>query len=275
MITFNHSGKIGDLLYSLYFCKALATAAGDDKFDFHIQTYVPQTLYGRERDIPRLDDEKAEYVASLLRGQKIINKLTVSKQFNKDDYQNGINLDDFRNFPLNFSSGIIAQWYYNLANFPLERHFDECLIDVQPNNVFQGKIILLQTKKYINPFVDLSVLKPYEDMMVFIGLDDEFEALKNKYGFNIPRYRVQNGLQAAQAMKAAAMVISNQNGNYTIAEMIKANRIIMLPQYELVGKHHDTLEAGPTNNVCFGGWYEYANTTDKLRGIVELIFGKR
>ena len=272
MLTFNHSGKIGDLLYSLYFCRALSKMVGDEKFNFHIQTYAPQTLYGRERDIPRLDDQKAEYIASLLRGQKIINEVTISKEFNIEDYQKGINLDKFREIPLNFSNGYIAEWYYSLVNFPLDRNYSECLIDVTPNPDFKDKIVVLQTKKYINPFVDLKVLKPWEDRMIFIGLEDEYEIFKKRSNIEIPLYKVKNGLEAAQALKGAKLVVSNQNGNFAIAEMIKANRLLIPAQYELVGEKHDKLEQGPVNVVCHGGWYEYANLTKKLRDILQLIF---
>ena len=40
MLTFNHSGKLGNILYSLHFCKELATLNGDTQFNFHIQTNV-------------------------------------------------------------------------------------------------------------------------------------------------------------------------------------------------------------------------------------------
>lgn len=274
MFTFNHSGKIGDLLYSLYFCKAMARAMGEEQFDFHIQTYVPQTLYGRERDIPRLDDKTAEFIASLLRGQKCIHELTVSPDFDADKFERGYNLDNFRKLQINFSAGLIAEWYFNLVNFPLERRFDEQLIEVEPNTDFNGKIILSQTKKYINPFVDLSVLKEFEDRIVFIGLDEEYQIIKMKYGFNIPHHKVSSGLEAAQAIKGAAMTIANQNGNFAIAEMIKANRILIPDQFELVGMNNNTLENGPTNVMCFGGWFEYANTTQKLRNLLQVIFKK-
>ena len=37
-ITFIHSGNIGDILFSLYFCKELSNALGLEKFNFHINT---------------------------------------------------------------------------------------------------------------------------------------------------------------------------------------------------------------------------------------------
>ena len=40
MFTFNHSGKLGDILFSFYFCKELVNSCGDEKFNLHIQTNV-------------------------------------------------------------------------------------------------------------------------------------------------------------------------------------------------------------------------------------------
>ena len=39
-VTFNHAGKLGDLLYSLNFCLELVQHFGAEKFSFHIQTNV-------------------------------------------------------------------------------------------------------------------------------------------------------------------------------------------------------------------------------------------
>ena len=66
MFTFNHSGKLGDLLYSLYFCKAVTDAIKQPKFNFHIQIDVPETLNGREKNNPRLSQEGAMYIVPLL-----------------------------------------------------------------------------------------------------------------------------------------------------------------------------------------------------------------
>lgn len=259
MFTFNHSGKMGDLLYSLYFCKAVLGTTKDDKFDFNIQVDVPETLTGREKGIPRLSQAGAEYIVSFLKDQPYINKLTISKEFDPSKYERAFNLDNFRQLKLNYSNGYIADWYFNLTNFPLKRNFEEQLIDVKPNPDFNGKAVFLQTKKYINPFVDLNILKKWEDKLVFIGLDDEYDIVKPH--LHIPHYKASSGLEVAQALKGAAVTISNQNGNFAIAELMKVNRILLPAQYELCGAHHNTLERGPVNVFCHGGWFEHVNTT--------------
>lgn len=138
--------------------------------------------------------------------------------------------------------------------------------------MFKNKILLFQTKKYINPFVNLNVLKPYEDKILFVGMDEEYELIRKKYNFNIFFYKAFNGLEMAQAIKGASLIISNQNGNFAIAELTKANRILIPAQFELVGKDKKKIENGPTNVLCYGGWYDYANSTIKLKNLLQLIF---
>lgn len=271
MLTFNHSGKMGDLLYSLYFCNSVIEAQNEKKFNFNIQINVPQSLHGREEGKGRLTEENAKYIASFLWNQPYINKLTITDKFDPKNYQRGFNLDNFRTLRINFSAGHIPEWYYNLTNFPLKRHYEQPLLTIEPNTMFAGKIIVLQTKKYINPFVDLSVLSKYKDRLVFIGLEEEYELIKKKIP-DIPYFKVSSGLEVAQAIKGATLTISNQNGNFAIAQLMKANRILIPAQYELVGKQKKSLQNGPTNVICHGGWFQNVNTTDKLDKLLGMIF---
>lgn len=268
MFTFNHSGKMGDLLYSLYFCKAVAEASGDQKFNFNIQINVPQSLHGREEGKPRLSLEGAKFIASVIKPCPFINTLTISDTFNTKEFQNGFNLDTFRNLKLNFHCGYIADWYFNLTVSHVDRNFDQRLIDVEPNKDFEGKIIVLQTKKYLNPFVKLDPLNNYSDRLVFIGLEDEYELIKKKLP-KIQYYKVNSAMDVAKAEKGALLTISNQNGNFAIAELMKTHRILIPAQFEVVGKKEKPiLQNGPTNVICHGGWFDYANSTKKLEILV-------
>lgn len=267
MFTFNHSGKIGDLLYSLYFCKSISEAAGETQFNFNIQYNVPEIMTGRQHNKIRLTEAGAKFLYPLLEKQSYINNLTISEQFNASEVQQGFNLDAFRQLPINFHGGFIIEWYYNLTNIPLRRDYESPMLIVEPNKEYRNKIIILATERYFNPFVDLAVLKPYQKDMVFVGLENEYNYVK-KF-INIPRVEVKDALEVAQILKGAKLVISNQNGNFTIAELLNANRILISPHYEKINGQYIL---GPANNVCHGGWYEYANTTQKLEGVMKALF---
>lgn len=266
MFTFNHSGKIGDLLWSLYFCKSISYAIGQDKFNLHIQTNVPEIMTGRQYNKIRITDAGAKFIQPLLRVQPYINNLTISDDWDEKSVQNGYNLDAFRQLPINFHGGFIIEWYYNLTNLPLKRDYESPMLIVEPNKEYRDKIIILATERYFNPFVDLAVLKPYEKDMVFIGLENEYDFVKRS--LDIPRVEVKDALEVAQILKGAKLVISNQNGNFTAAELLNANRILISPHYE---KLDDQLVLGPVNNVCHGGWFEYANTSNKLEGLMKYL----
>lgn len=265
LFTFNHSGKIGDLLYSLYFCKEMSKAINSDKFNFNIQYNVPEIMTGRQNKKIRLTQQSAKFLQPLIKNQPFINQLTISDIFDSKAVQNGFNLDVFRQLPINFMCSFIPEWYYNLTNIPLKRNFETPLLTVQPNTEYNNKIVLLITKRYLNAFVDLNVLKPWEDRMIFIGLDDEYQFIKKIV--NIPRVEVKDALEVAQILKGAQLVISNPNGNYAIAELIKANRILIQPHFEKTPDNK--IDFGPVNVYCYGGWYEYANHTNKLKGLME------
>lgn len=266
MFTFNHSGKIGDLLYSLYFCKSISQAIGEFKFNFHIQTNVPEIMTGRQHNKIRLTEAGAKFIQPLLKIQPYINNLTISDDWDEKNVQNGYNLDAFRQLPINFHGGFIIEWYYNLTNLPLRRDYESPMLIVESNKEYSNKIILLATERYFNPFVELSVLKPYQKDMIFIGLENEYNFVKKS--LDIPRVDVKDALEVAQILKGAKLVISNQNGNFTIAELINANRILISPHFQ---NFNGQLVPGPANNVCHGGWFEYANTSNKLEGLMKYL----
>lgn len=270
LFTFNHSGKIGDLLYSLYFCKEMSRAINSDKFNLNIQYNVPEIMTGRQNNKIRLTLQGAKFLQPLLKSQSYINQLTISDSFDPKVVQNGFNLDAFRVLPLNFMCSFIPEWYFTLTNVPLKRNYETPLLNVQPRTEFKDKIVLLITERYLNAFVDLNTLKPWEDKMVFVGLDNEYQFIKKFV--NIPRVEVKDALEVAQILKGAQLVISNPNGNYAIAELLKANRILIQPHFEK--EDGNNLGLGPVNVYCYGGWFEYANTNNKLKGLMENLFPK-
>ena len=270
MFTFNHSGKIGDLLYSLYFCKSYSNKMGFDKFNFNIQINQEELMRGRQKTKVRLTEEAANYMLPLLEKQSMFNEITISdKPFEEDDWH--VNLDHFRQLKLNFSGGYIPEWYFSLSVFPLRRNYEEPLLDnIEPNLDYKDKIIFCLTQKYINPYVKLYTLNKYKDQILFVGLEEEYKAIPKQI-LNVPHLKVKDALQMAQILKGCKYMISNQNGNFTIAELINANRVLIPPHYQLMGdpKNPKNYKTGPVNNICHGGNFEYANITEKLEYILE------
>lgn len=72
-LAFSHSGKAGDLLYSLTLVRALMEKTGQTSVAFHIQTNVPHMFKGLgETDDVMMTPKAADFLRPLLAAQKRI-----------------------------------------------------------------------------------------------------------------------------------------------------------------------------------------------------------
>ena len=73
MIIFNHSGNIGDVLYSLNFAREFAAANGEGRFVVNLQTGVESAI---QRNHPcgsvLMDNAACEFLRPLLEAQPYI-----------------------------------------------------------------------------------------------------------------------------------------------------------------------------------------------------------
>lgn len=252
MITFNHSGKLGHILYSLYFCKDLATLNRDTQFNFHIQTNVNE-IDGSMG----LNKKDFGFIKPLLESQEYINEVTCSNICPS----NSFDLVSVRSLPLNLMSTDLRNYYYNLTPHHLTREFWKPIIKVEPNYQYKDKIIFACTPRYQNVFINYSILKKYKDKLIFIGLPKEWELFKKLY-FDVKYLKCNNMLEMAQYIAGAKGMISNQNGLYAIAECLKTPRILV--SCEWLKDQNDNYTEGPNNVHPFGGWNEVAPIETKI-----------
>lgn len=259
MITFNHSGGIGDIFYSLYFCKDIIDVAKQSKFNFHIQTNVQDKDMSYQTHpfgITRMPVSGANFIKPLLCYQTYINDVTISDEC----LEKSINLDHFRKLKLNLGSGDIRQWYYNLATDHLKREFWKPIIDAPKDFKYKDKIILICTERYQNLLTNYSVLKDFKDNFVFMGTDKEYQLFNEKY-FEVERAPINDALDAAEKMMGAIGVVGNQSGLYSIAECLKVKRIMCAAE---IIKFGNGCMLGPHNVHPQGGWCEDVSITEKL-----------
>ena len=84
-----------------------------------------------------------------------------------------------------------------------------------------------------NKFIDYSFLNSYKNI-VFIGLKNEFEDLKNKVK-NLEYYDSKDFLELASIIKNAKIFIGNLSFGYALAEAIKVPRLLESgPNFPLV-----------------------------------------
>ena len=265
-ITFNHSGGIGDILFSLYFCRDLITSIKQEKFDFNIQTNVHDPnmkAHSHPFGDVRMSNAGAEFLKPLLEVQPYINKVTIND--NIPNAQPLINLDKFRELKINFAAGDIRNWYYNLSKQHLPREFWKPVLFVEKLDTFKNKIIFSHTERYQNISIDYNVLKDFANNMIFFGTEQEHEIFARQY-FNIEYYKCSNALEAAKLMMGAKGFISGQGGLYSIAECLKIPRILVGPEIFI---YNGRPFPGPHNNHPQGGWCEDVATSEKMKASIE------
>lgn len=263
MITFNHSGKIGDILYSLYFCKELSEAANNNKFNFHIQTNIKE-----KNGFGGMSIKDYEFMKLLLEKQNYINELTYS-----DDIPNQeifCNLNNIRSLPVIILAKDIRSWYYHLLSNHLPKNFYKPIIQVEPNDKFKDKIILTYTFRYKNTNINYDQIKEFANNLIFMGTENEYEQFKNIY-FDLQFKKCENMLEIAQYMAGAGGVIGNPGGLYALAECLKVPRILLSPQY-FHPNGLPEIKPGPINVYPIGGWNEYVFTNLKLYySVIEML----
>ena len=217
---FNHSGHIGDVLYSLNFAKAFAAANGEARFCMNLQKGVPQTF---QPDHPcgglLLNDAACEFIRPLLEFQPYILKVAVSEE----PPENSIDLSQFRNLPLYHSAGDVRYYYYALTPSPLPKDFVTPILTAPHDGRSEGKILICRSARYHNPLVNYAGLKDFAGQMLFVGLPAEHEEFC-RTEFRIPYQPVRDALELAGLLNSAKLVIGNQCGLFAIAEQLKVPR---------------------------------------------------
>lgn len=231
MITVKHSGNVGDLIYALPAIKQLSLIA-NEKVTVLLKLNV-EAHYSPGNDIHPVKDGSGkhvmlnanmfELVKPLLMGQEYIK--TVKKWKESDNVD--VDLDMFRTpRQVNTSAGNISRWYF--YHYP-QLTADLTTPSIEVKNVHQDlseKILISRSQRYHNLNMDYSVLKPIEDKLLFIGVDEEYEEFKAQYGLNVERLVIKDFMHMAECIASCKFFIGNQSSPFAVAEQLKVPRIV-------------------------------------------------
>lgn len=251
-LTFAHVGGVGDILFSLYFCRELAASRGEEQFRY--------LIFAGKNGLPLA---AAEFLQPLLAAQKFISGCEIVE---KTDEKH-IMLNDYRKLKWNFSSADIRSWYYNLSRIHLPREFWKPVIEVNADQKYQDKILLCNTGRYCNVHIDLQRLEPFCEHLVFVGTTGEWREFCSKF-FNVDHQPCENMLEMARYMAGSKGFIGNQSGIYSLAECMKIPRILLAPDFV---KSDGVIVPGPHNNHPIGGWCEDVVSTEKMIAAVNAL----
>ena len=216
---FAHSGRIGDVLYSLYFCKSWRGT-----FDLHLVTnQADPPTYFKEKPI-RISDKDLEFILPLFEYQSYINKVTAGEE----KPENAYTLDLFRTHSNICSLKDIRDWYFCLT-CRVTRHpcpfanKREAILELPDVTENIDKIAICFTDRY-KAVCNLSVLEPIKDKLIFIGLESEWKNFCESY-FPVEFEKFNTMLDMGVFMKSCKGFIGNVSGTYAIAECAHIYRV--------------------------------------------------
>ena len=220
MLAFRHSGRMGDVFYSLYWTTRYAKG---QPFDFILKTGVADRFDPSQR--PHLmEPEDAEFIRPLLEAQPYINTVEIesANRTSRDVYV----LDSFRQDMRRIIGKEIRTWYYHFREQIPDGEFDRQVLTLQETPRKFERIAICFTPRYRQKF-DLSPLKQYQDRLVFIGLPDEWRSFCSIW-FSVDYKPVKDALEMLRFMRSCQCFVGNVSGTYAIAECAKVPRILCL-----------------------------------------------
>ena len=216
MIHFSHSGRMGDVFYSLYFCKHIANG---EPFAFDLHTGV--RAWDPSNRPFMMTPSDAAFFSQLLRAQPYITDVTISEGFRGAKFRN---LDEFRDNMQRIIGREIRLWYFDAAGIaPVSFEKPVLTIPDRPEST-QERIAVCFTPRYrsaLNP----SALEPFKDKIVFVGLPSEHRAFCSSV-FPVEFYPVSSMLEMLQFIASCRVFVGNVSGVYAAVECSKLPRIL-------------------------------------------------
>jgi cellulose synthase/poly-beta-1,6-N-acetylglucosamine synthase-like glycosyltransferase len=180
---------------------------------------------------------KSEDGTSVMLNQKMIDMmipLLKEQPFIEDvkiwvDEKIEVPLGTFRDTYVGMPSFSINRWYFYV--FPdLACDLSGVWLNVPDaeKDLAKGKIMITRSERYLNPAINYSFLKPYEDDLIFCGTMREYNVFCMTYDLNIKKLTINNFLELAQAIKQCKFHMTNQTQAFQLSESQKIPRILEL-----------------------------------------------
>ena len=214
-INFLHSGHLGDMIYSLQLIKELSK---NYECNLFIQVNKKMNLYYHNHpsgDV-MINNRSAKLMIPLLKSQEYLNTVKIYEKEIID-----INLDLFREMPFSLTFHSV-RWYSHLTGTPV--NMEEKFLNLETNDNFKNKIVIVRSPRYRNNFIDYKFLKDVKNI-VCVGLKEEYEDLKKDIE-NLEFYDCKDFLEMAIIINSSKFFIGNLCFAYSIAEALKIPRLL-------------------------------------------------
>lgn len=231
LIRFLHCANAGDLLAGLAGIRRMCLDSNTKAIIFQQINMVGVGYNGAHHPF---QDENGDPVCCsqsmfdnlrpLLLVQDYIEDFVVYSGQDIDINLNKARMETFTNQPL----GSINRYLFHLCP-QMTCDLSEVSLHVPPKDtdaIFKKTILINHTFRYRNQFVNYFFLKKYEEQIMFVGLEDEYNFFCNKWNLQVIHLQCSDFLGIAQTMKACKFFSGNQSALYQIAENLKIPRIL-------------------------------------------------
>lgn len=211
----SHAGHAGDVVYSLPAAREIAEGK---RFELLLRLGVPDVSH---RSHPsqgvRLDAAMANRLLPLLQEQRYIARAALHSGEAID-----VELDVFRQAPVNTERGHIARWY--CAVFPIALDLSQAWLSVAPQPGLRDVIVLARSARYRNPVLTHAFLRRYGSL-AFVGLESEFREMRTQLP-TLDFIATQDFLELARVIAGCRLFVGNQSAPFAIAEGLKVPRVL-------------------------------------------------
>jgi hypothetical protein len=208
MKSYKHSGKIGDILWSLPFIES----SGGGLLYLNLNSEFQQKDY--------------DYLYTLLVSQPFIHGVKVY-----DGQPVDFDLDKFRD--VNLPGINLAERYFHAFNTEYDKimlHLEPTLVPPKPygpdNYVLVTKGQSMPSREFFNPAIANIVERNLKKIGVFVGLPSEHQTFCNIYNCKIPFVKVRDAMDMADWVNNASLVIGNQTSTTVMAELLKKTLVL-------------------------------------------------
>ena len=225
-LTFLHSGHLGDIINSLPLIKEIAKNSQCSLY-LEVKKQKPKEVANDGHPFGNyyLSKDAVNKLIPLLKNQKYISKVQIY-----DSQKVDINLNLFREWPINFNIDIV-RLYFHITG--IHSNLINPYIDVDSHKTIKNRIVIMRSMRRQNNMISYNFLNKYENSL-FVGLKSEYDDLK-KVIKNLEHYECNNFLELASIIKSSKVFIGNLSFGYALAESIKVKRLLESgPSFPLV-----------------------------------------
>ena len=212
-LSFLHSGRIGDLIYSLATIEELSKS---HKCKLYVQIEKPILgPYEASRKV-YINKKCGDLILPLLRNQDFLDTVNIYK-----DEKIDINLNLFRDMPINLCF-FQPRYYSHICGVNI--NVENTYLSIKPHDSIKNKIIVSRSPRYRNAFLNYKFLKNTRNLLC-IGLKEEFQDLKREIN-NLEFYDCKDFLEMAEIIKASKFYVGNMCLQYIISDALKVPRLL-------------------------------------------------